>query len=129
MIQRIQSLYLIIAALLTGVMFTPATGLADNLQLLWRIPIYAGWGLSVIFSLLAVFQFKNRNKQVKSCIVSLLAIACSYAVLIWRSTQTEEQTPYNPLIALPLIAFLLIIMAIAAIKKDEKLVRSADRLR
>jgi membrane protein CcdC involved in cytochrome C biogenesis len=128
MIQRIQSVYLLIAALLTGVMFVP-TSLMDSFQLVWRILIYAGWGLSVIFTLLAIFQFKNRSKQVKSCLVSMLAIACAYVVLIWRSMQIGEQAGFNPLIAFPMIAFILIIMAIIAIRKDEKLVRSADRLR
>ncbi|MDR1563277.1 MAG: DUF4293 domain-containing protein [Dysgonamonadaceae bacterium] len=127
MIQRIQTVYLLIAAILAGIMFVPA-GLIDNFQLAWRILIYAGWGLSVIFSLFAIFQFKKRSRQIGSCLISILGIAFAYAVLIWRSLQVEEHT-YNPLIAFPLIALVLLILAIIAIRKDEKLVRSADRLR
>ncbi|MDR1372064.1 MAG: DUF4293 domain-containing protein [Dysgonamonadaceae bacterium] len=129
MIQRIQTIYLLIAVALTGVMFVPME-MMDNFRLVWKIFIYSGWGLSVIFSLFAIFQYKNRSKQVKSCLLAMLFIACAYGVIIWQSFKlNEQQISYNPLIAFPMIAFILLILAIIAIRKDEKLVRSADRLR
>jgi len=133
MIQRVQSIYLLIAAVLTGLMFALPQPFMQTVSLILKLLVWAGWGLSVIFSLFALFQFKNRSKQVKSCLLSILAIALSYAGIIIHSldseTITEEATAYNPFIAFPLIALVLLILAIVAIRKDEKLVRSADRIR
>jgi peptidoglycan/LPS O-acetylase OafA/YrhL len=126
MIQRIQTVYLLIAAALTGVMFVPAFhSFMKSYAVFWQIAVYAGWGLSVILSLIAIFQFKKRNYQIKSCLLSMLFVVLPYAVIIPKS----QAGNYSISVAFPLIAFILLILAIFAIRKDEKLVRSADRIR
>jgi peptidoglycan/LPS O-acetylase OafA/YrhL len=124
MIQRIQTVYLVIAAALAGAMFA-FHSFVENYALFFQIAVYAGWGLSFIFSLIAIFQFKKRNYQIRSCLLSMLFVVLPYAVIIPQSHSGN----YSISVAFPLIAFILLVMAVFAIRKDEKLVRSADRIR
>jgi peptidoglycan/LPS O-acetylase OafA/YrhL len=126
MIQRIQTVYLAIAFALAGLMFIPAFhSFMQGYAIYWQIAVYAGWGLSAILSLIAIFQFRKRNYQTRSSLLSMLFVVLPYAVIVPLSQSGDYSLP----VAFPLIAFILLILAVVAIRKDEKLVRSADRLR
>lgn len=149
MIQRIQSVYLLLASLagfgqfglpylrvpsgdpstvlpaLTDQVYNPL----DNIGLL---------GLSVLgaaISLVAIFMFKNRPLQRRIaggaalCSV-LLAILLGLSVYKLLSIlPANSHVAYQAGIALPAVALLLQWLAGKSIKKDEKLVQSMDRLR
>lgn len=117
MIQRIQSVYLLVAVILGMVHF-----------LAWPLFIIQMFASAV--SLITIFLYKNRPRQALLCLVSILANLLWYIVLAVLIQQGQQTTASLPLTAcLPLIAAILCFMARRAILADEKLVRAADRIR
>lgn len=149
MIQRIQSIYLLLAAAVTGLQFalpyatapanTPATTTAvfadgqfnpvDNIGLL---------GLAVlgaVLSAVAIFLFKNRPLQGRlaglGMVVSVLAVALLGVVFfnVNKNLPAGSVVSYGIGGALPVLAIVLNWLAQQAIRKDDEKVRSMDRLR
>lgn len=106
----------------------------DNMGLMAITAIVA------VVSLICLFLFKNRSLQM-TIIKGLLGVSIvGLIVMGWlikngldavnKSEVTDDALILNPIgLALPFIAMILSVLAYRAIKKDEKLVRSADRLR
>lgn len=138
MIQRQQTLWLLLAsvAALLSFMFPFAVG--DELQknLLIRKVLDAGstffllifTGISLIFSTAIIFLFKDRKLQMKLCLLGILL-----AVLILFLYILEMKKLTNTTLALYCILPFLIpagyFLAFRNIRKDEKLVKSLDKLR
>jgi ABC-type thiamin/hydroxymethylpyrimidine transport system permease subunit len=82
--------------------------------------------LSAALSLFAIFQFKNRKRQMLIAAISrfMITIAVFTLVFFYRG---EEQFGLGMI--LMLIPFITLYAANFFIKKDEKLVKSADRIR
>jgi len=145
MIQRIQSVYLLVVTILiiiclcspvgsyigsdysvsalTNLCLTMADGTKD----------YAPWALFVILLVVAVlafgtiFLFKKRMLQIRLTIFSTI-----YATLVtFIFMLKEESMTFSPswTVCLPLVAIILNWLAIRAIGKDEVLVKAYDRLR
>jgi hypothetical protein len=78
--------------------------------------------------LLSIFLFKNRKMQMVHGygIVALAALAFSWYFMALR-TLGDVQLSWG--LFLPLPALVFAVLAIRAIRSDERLVRSADRLR
>ena len=116
MIQRKQSLFLLIAVILGMVHFQG--------WLLFGIQILAS-----AIALIAIFMFKQRPLQATMCLFAILVNILWYvafAVLIQLGALPETL----PLTAtLPIIAAIFCLMARRGVLADEKLVRAADRLR
>lgn len=153
MIQRIQSVYLFLALLLTGSLFfinmanlvslesdyslthsgivsltsegavTVMPALALNI-LLW---------ITSITLLVTIFLFKKRIVQIRLAGLTLgLLVGLSGLMFYFGKSGAREfaaQVNFTYAIVLPLIALVFVIMAIRAIGKDEALVKSLDRLR
>ena len=143
MIQRIQTVYLILASAVSGG-FIFVFDLWKNLKseiyaldlfsresfLLKVIPLL--FMLSAIVSLATIFLFKNRKMQFVVGRLIILINLFLLGLLIYVSLTL----PGGILISekgigmfLPIVAILLIVLANKAIKKDEDLVKSVDRLR
>ncbi|UKK54925.1 DUF4293 family protein [Prevotella sp. E2-28] len=113
MIQRIQTVYLLLAVivLVVGCVFEPmgyTKGVTGGMALL---------------TLAVVFLYKNRPTQAKLCtalmavgIVYYIALAVMQPVLQWFTV-------------MPMVAVLFLFLARKGIVKDEKLVKSLDRIR
>ena len=155
MIQRIQTLYLLIIVILSGfVIFSPIAELinsADNLIYLVDINgvslvkptgnIFESniWGLTAIsmvvavFSLITIFSYKNRIKQIRYCVINMLFMVSYYAFLlfyIWSACNRLHTDWHLKLTTVfPIVNLILNFLTIGAIGKDENLVKSADRLR
>lgn len=148
MIQRIQSLYLLLAVIALGALFFPASfgdlnpgsaiersqALADNtLNLedsnLSMISTFAG----IALFLAAIFLFKNRRLQTRIVAVSMLAALLVFLGAAWLFMDNSKLAGNDlaPGLGLgsPVIAILFGWLANRAIRKDENLVRSMDRLR
>jgi hypothetical protein len=89
-----------------------------------------------LLSLFTIFQYKNRSFQVKLTNIGVLAaIALIMGIFFLYIPMIEKKINIIPDyskafgIYLPLVALVFMVMANRAIKRDEKLVRSADRLR
>ena len=145
MIQRLQSIFLLFASLCLGGTFlfpyadssvaVPGTLFADsfftngdNLGL----SILAG--ISGIAAFGAIFLYQNRPLQKNVCRISLIItiITIVFGVVYFMQEApllTDVEVDGEPGSALPLAALVFVFLAIRYIDKDEKLVRSADRLR
>jgi hypothetical protein len=145
MIQRIQSLFLILTAGIFGVLFKfpfatsdkpSAQFLADKVFDITDHP--ALLGLAILGSVLAVvsiFMFKNRKLQLKLgyLIIVMAILLPAVAFLLF----TNESASIDPTVKvfdqvgmfLPLGAILFASLANYFIRKDDKLVKSMDRLR
>lgn len=153
MIQRIQSVFLFFASALLSCQFAVPYYIAPSHSLeepqtyvlpaafsdgvLNPLDNYGLLGLTILGSLLslaAIFMFKNRSLQGRlagmSEVTSILVIVL--AGIVWYQTTKglpEHVGSFGFGLALPVVALVLQYLAQKAIKKDEKLVRSMDRLR
>ena len=146
MIQRIQTIYLLIAAILMAVTaFSPLFVVGPQVVNAMAI-VEAGevikptWGivsvsvLTSIISLLAIFMFKNRKLQVKFANITIVLGFFFYVTtLVYMLSYYDNffgilsSISYG--IILPLCAIIFMFLAKGRIGKDEKLVRSLDRIR
>jgi len=144
MIQRIQSIYLLVAAAFAGglifvfdiwtisnskTMFALDL-LKEESSLLNSIPVlFLG---SALMSMLAVFLYKNRQTQFVVNRINILINLFLLGMLIYLSLNLPGETSVSKKgigMFLPILVILLLVIANRAIKKDEDLVKSVDRLR
>ena len=87
--------------------------------------------LAIIIVLAEIFQFKNRVLQMKLAIANSFLMSINLALMTYFviSLQNEYQGTFGTGIFIYALAMLLNILARRFIQKDEKLVRSVDRLR
>ncbi|MBZ9778244.1 DUF4293 domain-containing protein [Psychroflexus sp. CAK8W] len=136
MIQRIQSLYLVIAILLNGVLsfYSPLWITSDNVEIFAiSQPIAISlFLLSVLISIITLFSFKRRKRQfVLGRINIILNFVLVGVFAYWTLSLPGEMDISEKGIGmlLPIISIVFIALANKAIKKDEDLVKSVDRLR
>lgn len=144
MLQRIQTIYLLLAAVLTiaamclplatlytnGILTGTAYALGVNLQPgVMSIVSFVLFGLSTAILLINIFQFKHRPLQIKFCIVAELLLLVATLLIAYAIYATGLEMRPTVFASFPVVAIVLTIMASSRIKHDERLVRSADRLR
>jgi len=90
----------------------------------------------LILNVIALLSYKNRIRQIKMTQVSILlnilfivALMFYYVPTIEENTSTTVEYSESIGVYLPLISLVFTLIAQHFIKKDEKLVRSVDRLR
>lgn len=132
MIQRIQSLYMFLwlpVALLIAALF-PVYTVEEPVfiqSLLRPFAVVIASGMLAVFS---IFLFKKRNVQLLINRINLLFMVVLFPVLLlWETGWTVEGITFGNAAYLPLPAAILLLLANRAIKKDENLIRSMDRLR
>lgn len=141
MIQRKQTIWLLLAAifafLYTQVPLYSATSatmqetkfVATEDLLLFAVAIATG-----LLAATAIFLFKNRRTQAKLSWFGLLFSIGLIALEVWKidafqKENTLSKASYSWGSLLPIALVVLFILAISGIRKDEKLVKSLDRLR
>lgn len=97
-------------------------------------PIGYGITLSVaiIIALADIFLWKNRPLQMRVATLDLLLVILSYGVFfIYHSNAEGGEIRYTVQVAnfLPIIAIFFLALAIQGIRKDEKLIKSLNRIR
>lgn len=152
MLQRIQTIYLLAAfALCIGCLCTPIAHFMAN-EGMEKVDMYNLWlvsegqhlfyfcpimmGILVITAAVVFFDiwlFKHRALQMRVatfCMILLVAWYIAYGVISYMLC-TEMPATWRPhwTAALPAAALILLYLAFRGILKDEKLVRSLDRLR
>lgn len=135
MIQRIQTVYLILAIIVNGLFFlTPVYGYADADPAGWlAMVLAAALTVSVILSIFAIGSFKNRPFQLRVCTYAMLAqvaaFGASVGVVLSMGAVSLESIGEWTGVFLLLLVWIVQYLAQRGIKKDEKLVRSMDRIR
>ena len=136
MLQRIQTVYLLIITFLGG--------LACYFQIDFFLPYYkeiktflipiftVALGLIPVVAFIAIFLFKKRKLQIMLIWVAVFFILIYYLVTFYIRIDLQiglKEIFSNFSVILNFINLLLCNLAINAIKKDENLVRAADRIR
>jgi len=134
MIQRIQSLYLLLTALVAALFFNGEyfTFLSSsNTVMKWTISVLAV--IIPILSMILIFLFSKRKTQLtltKTLIVLIvifIGATCYYSFCLISKYNVSFGLWGKTVI--PLVQLLLAILAYLGIKRDEDLVKSYDRLR
>lgn len=151
MIQRIQSIWLLLAAItVLSLLFVPTlsvvhenigyvlygTGMKQYIDGIetatTNIPLLISTVLAGLISIVNIFNFRNRTLQKRIASLNILLIL---GLSFWLSNLGKnlpgglEKTEINAGLFLPIVAIIFTLLAIRGIKQDEKLLKSADRLR
>ena len=137
MIQRIQTLYLVLSFTITGVLpfVFPLWSTVDGKEYLFmQNQLYVIlFGLSTTLSLLSIISFKKRQHQFVIGRLNIILNLILLGLFVYHSLNVSGETPAVSEkgigMFLPILAIVLLGFANKAIKKDEDLVKSVDRLR
>lgn len=154
MIQRIQSLYLLLTTLLAVLFLSgeivalneginefslrfsginKSVGASDLVFVEKLIPLSVLMMAVPLVSLIIIFLYKNRKLQMKFTLLLILLIIIQISVVAYYSRYIS--ITYNATLELgiklviPVLMILFSILAYRGIRKDEDLVKSYDRLR
>lgn len=152
MIQRKQTLWLLLAAVClvltlampvgtiisTDLTFSDLTALGFGADVDAAVGAHTPWGvltltaLALVAAVLAIFGFKNRAKQLKTTnimmLLSALAIVVTY-IYVQSYTPEGFMNDLKPGCVLYFVAYAAGFMARRGIRKDDELVKAADRIR
>jgi len=137
MLQRIQTVYLIVALVVTGVLpfVFPLFTMSDRHEFYFmQSQAYTAlFGLSTSLSLLAILFYKKRQHQFVIGRLNIILNLILLGLFVYRSLNLsgEAVTVSEKGIGmfLPIVSIVFLVLANKAIKKDEDLVKSVDRLR
>ncbi|WP_296638524.1 DUF4293 family protein [Polaribacter sp.] len=143
MIQRIQSIYLLLASIVSGGLIFVFNLWNTIKEKIFVVDLFLKEALffkvipllflaSAILSFVALFLFKNRKLQFVIGRVIILINLFLLGLLMYLSLNLSGETVVSEKgigMFLPVLVVLLIVLANKAIKKDEDLVKSVDRLR
>ena len=153
MIQRKQSLYILVAVILTviclcsqiGTFTIVGLGVSRVYNLWYTLPLgghrLATWPLMALLLVVAssglysIFLFRKRKIQALFCMLNVLLIIgwhiWFFVVALTVGEQSWGTVRFRPSwpAVLPVISLILFLLARKAILADEKLVRSVDRIR
>ncbi|MBF4465277.1 DUF4293 domain-containing protein [Flavobacterium sp. LC2016-12] len=138
MIQRIQTVYLLLTFVVTGVLmffiplWTLNTGKAFYFMQDQFYTILLG--LSTMLTIVSIISFKKRQNQFVMNRLNIILNLILLGLFVYRSLNLSGEAA-NAVsekgigMFLPIVAIVLLVLANKAIKKDEDLVKSVDRLR
>ena len=152
MIQRIQTVYLLVVTILLGsiFLFPFAELLSSDGQLfifnfnglsieneeglyLLTIPTIILLAVTVLISFSSIFLYKKRIIQMRmnsfNIILMIGYVGLNYYYIHNFSGQLDGVVSYQVIAVFPLVAAILTYLAIRSIGKDEALIRSVDRIR
>ena len=158
MIQRIQTIYIILfCAVIFTASFLPFASIVlenqttydfyptgwesqSSLEEFKVYPFYSGYLVAVAFGILMLVNFKKRQKQLRYGMISyffvlitlvymFLEVSSSEEILLGRDNNSLQSINYTLSMYLLVACLPIIFLANRAIKKDQKLVSSLDRLR
>jgi len=136
MIQRVQSVYLVITAILAGVLpfffnlWIDVDGEAvySSNELLISIIFYA----SAVLAIWSMLSFKNRKTQFVINRLNMILNVFLLGFFVYRSLNLSGEISVSEKgigMLIPVFSIVFLVLANRAIKKDEDLVKSVDRLR
>lgn len=152
MIQRIQSVYLVIAAICSiSALFTPFVYFENPVNdvilhafhytdidgvMLPEIGNTASIGIlfiiSAVFSIYSIFLYKKRTLQMRVCIYNfIINLGALLQIYLYSRAVGQEDVTITIKFGsvIPIITSIILLLAAWSIRKDELLVKSLDRLR
>ncbi|RIH67205.1 DUF4293 family protein [Mariniphaga sediminis] len=147
MIQRIQTIYIFLAAVLIGLLLKlnfaelavdgnwyvfNAMGIGSGEEMIFNgLPVMGFIGLITFLHLITIFLYKKRIGQIRLLsftIILLLGLLGIMLYFLYAGFDGAEVAFKVPMV-FPLIAIILDYLAIRSIGKDEALLRSLNRIR
>ncbi|QIA08703.1 DUF4293 domain-containing protein [Draconibacterium halophilum] len=147
MIQRIQTLFILVAGMLIGSLYIQkfadiivndqlhvfnAFGIFKDEELLFSgLPLMILIGIIAVLHLVTIFLYKKRILQIRILGFSMILMLGLFGLFFYFTYASfdEVKVAFKVAVALPIVAIILDWLAIRAIGKDEALVRSLDRIR
>jgi len=136
MIQRIQSIYLLVVAGISGGLIfvfhiwkTAQEVLFFAKDEILVLSLFLG---SAALALISIFMFKNRKSQFVIGRLNIILNLILLGLFVYRSLNLSGEMDISEKgigILLPVFSIVFLVLANKAIKKDEDLVKSVDRLR
>ncbi len=140
MLQRIQTVYLFIAVLATGVfpfifpLWVTKSGL--EYMFVFNLGFIALFGLSTMLSIISIMTYKKRQKQFVMGRLNIILNLILLGLFIYQSLNLSGEADPEKVVSekgigmiLPVVSIVFLSLANKAIRKDEDLVKSVDRLR
>ncbi len=154
MIQRIQTVFLVIAVILLVFMFVfpfaeyirltdqvlfslYLKGLFETTSTKFKefsmVPLLILHVLCLILSFVTIFYFKKRVLQIRLCVGNAILLLGLQGLTYYYAKIAQDyigaSLSFSLVFIFPLISAILVFLALRAIARDEALVRSLDRLR
>ncbi|MDO4727393.1 MAG: DUF4293 domain-containing protein [Bacteroidota bacterium] len=137
MIQRIQSLYLALVVVTSGVtslLFPIFKGVeaSQDVYAAHKPEYLLLFGASLFLALISIFSYKKRQNQFVLNRLNMILNLILLGLFVYRmlNLSGEESSSEKGIgLFLPIVSVVCLVLANRAIKKDEELVKSVDRLR
>jgi len=152
MIQRIQTIFLFLAFIIMAlIIWLPLGEIAVNEKIysfslkgivdtLSGKTVYHAWhlgvftGIILILQIIIIFSFKKRVRQIRIAIYNIM-LMLGFIIVSWIFVMLSAKSLGDGIyslktsVVIPLVSIFLNYLAIRAIRSDETLVRSVDRIR
>jgi hypothetical protein len=147
MIQRIQTVFILVAGLLVGSLYVlkfahlsvnqelhtfTAYGIFKGETLVFDgLPIMILIGIIALIHLVIIFMYKKRIRQIRMLAFTIVLLLGLFGLFFYFTYAgfDDAKVAFKAPIVFPFLAIILDYLAIRAIGKDEALVRSMDRIR
>ncbi|WP_034044151.1 DUF4293 domain-containing protein [Wocania ichthyoenteri] len=136
MLQRIQTIYLLIAAgVSAGLIYVFELWVtSDDIKLFAYDNVYllATFLVSAFLSIISIFRYKTRKSQFMLGRLNIILNFFLLGFFVYQSLNISGETAVSEKgigMFLPIVSIVFLALANKAIKKDEDLVKSVDRLR
>jgi peptidoglycan/LPS O-acetylase OafA/YrhL len=139
-IQRIQTVYLLLAAIVTAVFaFVPVINVLNPdgvVEISFNSLHFGAWTmvlemLIVILAIIAIFKYRDLKTQIRLTNVLMLLIVTLIIVIAIMTWVLHDKLimQFTPYIVMPFVALILVWLAKKGIKHDKKLLADSERIR
>ena len=147
MIQRIQTIYIFFAVVITALLLTldfaelavdgqlyvfNAKGIISDGQILFDgLPVMGFIGLITLLHLVIIFLYKKRIRQIRFLSFTIILLLGLVGVMFYflYAAFVGAEIVFKIPVVFPVLAVILDYLAIRSIGKDEALIRSLNRIR
>ncbi|MBT2162196.1 DUF4293 domain-containing protein [Zobellia barbeyronii] len=136
MIQRIQTIYLLIVALIAGILpfWINLWSDVEGNEIFARNDVFisGAFYISAVLAVVTIVLFKNRKNQFVLNRLNMILNIFLLGFFVYRSQNLSGEISVSEKgigMLIPIISIVFLVLANRAIKKDEDLVKSVDRLR
>ncbi|WP_289041476.1 DUF4293 domain-containing protein [uncultured Zobellia sp.] len=136
MIQRIQTVFLLVVVLIAGVLpfWVNLWSDAEGNEIFAKNDVFisGAFYVSALLALIAIVLFKNRKNQFVMNRLNIILNLFLLGFFVYRSLNLSGEISVSEKgigMLIPIISIVFLVLANRAIKKDEDLVKSVDRLR
>lgn len=147
MLQRIQTIYILVAELLVASLLTLkladisvngdlmellAKGIFKGEEMIFNgLPLLIFIGIITLLHIVIILMYKKRILQIRMLVFTIILLLGLFGMFFYFTYSGFEgaKVAFKIPVAFPVVAVILDWLAIRAIGKDEALVRSLDRIR